>query len=66
MVIPGTAKISHLNENVRADVIELDRPTLQRLNGAIDDLRLRGNRYSEATRAEVDSEEWPNDGSEFH
>lgn len=64
VVIPGTAKISHLNENVRADAIELDRPTLQRLNGAIDGLRLRGNRYSEATRAEVDSEEWSNDGSD--
>jgi aryl-alcohol dehydrogenase-like predicted oxidoreductase len=64
VVIPGTATISHLEENLRAAAIELDTPTLQRFNDVIDALRLRGNRYSEATRAEVDSEEWPNDGSE--
>ena len=56
LTIPGTTNLSHLEENVGADVQALDEP----LRAALDDLfapgRLQGARYNAATQAEVDSE----------
>ena len=63
LVIPGTSQVSHLEENVAADAIRLDGSSLARLNRLVHSFQPKGNRYSAATRAEVDSEEWPDGAS---
>ena len=57
--IPGTTRLDHLEENVRATEIVLDRKTIDRLNALINPRTVSGARYSAATQAEIDTEEIP-------
>jgi aryl-alcohol dehydrogenase-like predicted oxidoreductase len=56
LVIPGTTQDSHLRENLRAGSIELDEADLRKLDEVVDAIRPVGNRYSDATQAEIDTE----------
>jgi hypothetical protein len=56
-VIPGTTSIAHLEEDVAADAVHLDRDTLDRLDALINPLTVSGPRYNDAVQAEIDTEE---------
>ena len=55
--IPGTTRLDHLEENVGATAIQLDRHTIDRLDGLINPRTVSGARYNAATQAEIDTEE---------
>ena len=56
--IPGTTQIAHLEENVAAAELALDADLVARLGALINQRTVHGHRYSEATRAEIDSEDF--------
>jgi len=57
--IPGTTRLDHLEENVGATELQLDRKTLDRLNELINPRMVSGARYNAATQTEIDTEEIP-------
>jgi aryl-alcohol dehydrogenase-like predicted oxidoreductase len=57
--IPGTTRVDHLRENVAAMDIALDASTIARLDALINPRTVVGPRYSAATQAEIDTEEFP-------
>jgi len=57
--IPGTTRLDHLEENVGATELQLDRKTLDRLNELINPRTVSGARYNAATQTEIDTEEIP-------
>jgi aryl-alcohol dehydrogenase-like predicted oxidoreductase len=63
LVIPGTTRESHLRENTQAASLGLDQAAHQRLQAIVDAIRLEGNRYSDATQAEVDTERMPSEAT---
>lgn len=54
--IPGTTKVDHLCENLGAADVRLDRGLLERLDALINEKTVSGNRYSEQSNREVDTE----------
>ena len=56
LLIPGTTRIAHLEENLGALDVKLSPDTMQRLDLLINDRTIRGARYNEATQAEIDTE----------
>jgi aryl-alcohol dehydrogenase-like predicted oxidoreductase len=57
IVIPGTTKMTHLEENCAADTIRLDAATLAQLDELLPPGRTFGARYPPATQVENDTEE---------
>ena len=57
IVIPGTTKVTHLEENCGADAIRLDAATLVQLDALLPPGRASGARYPPATQVENDTEE---------
>ena len=57
IVIPGTTKVTHLEENCGADAIRLDAATLAQLDAVLPQGRASGARYPPATQVENDTEE---------
>jgi aryl-alcohol dehydrogenase-like predicted oxidoreductase len=57
IVIPGTTKATHLEENCGADAIRLDAATLAELDALLPPGRASGARYPPATQVENDTEE---------
>ncbi len=55
--IPGTSKISHLEENAEADQIELSPEVMEELQILINPTTVTGPRYSPAMQASIDTEE---------
>jgi aryl-alcohol dehydrogenase-like predicted oxidoreductase len=55
--IPGTTSVEHLRENLAAVDVKLDADLLARLDALINESTVTGNRYSEQSRNEVDTEE---------
>src|SRR5688572_27354586 len=55
--IPGTTRLDHLEENVRATEVRLDTATIDRLNALINPRTVSGARYNAATQKEIDTEE---------
>ena len=55
--IPGTTRMDHLEENLQAVNIRLDRSTIDRLNALINPRTVAGPRYNAATLPEIDTEE---------
>jgi hypothetical protein len=51
--------VEHLRENLAATDVKLDAGLLARLDGLINESTVTGNRYSEQSRGEVDTEEFP-------
>jgi aryl-alcohol dehydrogenase-like predicted oxidoreductase len=59
LVIPGTAKLSHLRENIAADQIQLSAQSLQQIDDILDGIQVFGNRYNAVSQLEVDTEQYP-------
>lgn len=58
VALPGTTRIAHLEENLGAHATVLDAGVLQRLDALISRGSVSGARYSDATQAEIDTEEF--------
>jgi len=58
IVIPGTTKVAHLEENCGADAIRLDPATLAELDALLQPESIAGARYPPATQAENDTEDF--------
>ena len=56
--IPGTTSVEHLRENLGAADVKLDAGLLARLDALVNESTVTGNRYSEQSRGEVDTEEF--------
>ena len=54
--LPGTGNVDHLLENNRADGVRLSADVMQRLEALINPQTVSGNRYSEQSNREVDTE----------
>ncbi len=54
--IPGTTSIPHMEENFAAGDLKLDEELIKELDGHINQNTIMGERYNEATMAEIDSE----------
>jgi aryl-alcohol dehydrogenase-like predicted oxidoreductase len=54
--IPGTTRVDHLTEDLAAADVKLDAGLLQRLESLINEKTVAGNRYSEQSSREVDTE----------
>ncbi len=59
LAIPGTTQLSHLQENIDAGDLQLNEEAQKRLDAVVESIQPAGNRYSLATQAEIDTEEWP-------
>jgi len=59
LVIPGTANLSHLRENVAADQIQLSAQNLQEIDEILQSIPVIGNRYNAVSQSEVDTEQYP-------
>jgi aryl-alcohol dehydrogenase-like predicted oxidoreductase len=57
--IPGTTSIAHLEENIAAAAITLDRRLQAQADALINARTVTGPRYAPATQAEIDTEEIP-------
>jgi aryl-alcohol dehydrogenase-like predicted oxidoreductase len=55
--IPGTTRRDHLEENLRAQDVQLTPDAIARLNALINPKTVAGARYSAAVQAEIDTEE---------
>ncbi|MEN9688807.1 MAG: hypothetical protein RI998_804 [Pseudomonadota bacterium] len=56
VTIPGTSRVAHLKENMAASLIHLSADVLARLNHAINQDKVSGNRYNAQASSEVDTE----------
>lgn len=56
VTIPGTSSIAHLKDNMGALKVSLSSDVLHRLDKAINQHNVRGNRYNEQASSEVDTE----------
>jgi aryl-alcohol dehydrogenase-like predicted oxidoreductase len=56
--IPGTTSLAHLEDNVAAASIALRPEIIVRIEGLINENTISGGRYSAATQAEIDAEEF--------
>ena len=56
--IPGTTSVEHLREDLAAADVKLAPDLLARLDAQINEQHRHGNRYSEQSRGEVDTEEF--------
>jgi hypothetical protein len=57
--IPGTTSVFHLAENVASAAVSLTPELLARVDATINRHTVSGPRYSAATQAEIDTEEFP-------
>jgi hypothetical protein len=55
--IPGTTRPDHLEENVEATNVRLDRATLDQLEAVVNPRTVAGPRYNSSTLPEIDTEE---------
>lgn len=54
--IPGTTSVEHLREDLAAADVQLSQPTIDRLEALINQHTVAGNRYSDQSNREVDTE----------
>jgi aryl-alcohol dehydrogenase-like predicted oxidoreductase len=57
--IPGTTSVAHLEENLHAASFDIDPALAARVDALINPSTVSGPRYSAATLAEIDTEEFP-------
>jgi aryl-alcohol dehydrogenase-like predicted oxidoreductase len=57
--IPGTTRLDHLEENLKAADFRLDKVVQDRMTALFAPDRVHGARYGAMTQAEIDTEEWP-------
>ncbi|EAR08613.1 aldo/keto reductase [Reinekea blandensis] len=56
VAIPGTTRLSHLQDNFEATGVTLSDLQWQRLDKAINDQQVYGRRYNDAAQADIDTE----------
>lgn len=56
--IPGTTSLAHLKENFAAAELTLSSSVVEELDNLINEKTVSGNRYPDATQAEIDTEEF--------
>ena len=56
IAIPGTTSVTHLQEDLAAAEVQLDAGLIARLEALINEKTVAGNRYSEQSNREVDTE----------
>jgi aryl-alcohol dehydrogenase-like predicted oxidoreductase len=56
IAIPGTTSVAHLREDLAAADVSLDAKLVARLEALINEKTVAGNRYSEQSNREVDTE----------
>jgi aryl-alcohol dehydrogenase-like predicted oxidoreductase len=56
IALPGTTRNAHLEDNLRAAAVSLAPDAAARLDALINQHTISGNRYSAATQAEIDTE----------
>jgi aryl-alcohol dehydrogenase-like predicted oxidoreductase len=56
LAIPGTTRLSHLDENTEAAFVELDESMVSRLDSLFGPRALTGARYNSVTQLEIDTE----------
>jgi aryl-alcohol dehydrogenase-like predicted oxidoreductase len=56
--IPGTTRVDHLQEDLAAVDVQLSPELIGQAEALINEQSVRGNRYSEQSRGEVDTEEF--------
>jgi aryl-alcohol dehydrogenase-like predicted oxidoreductase len=56
VAIPGTTRVEHLHENLAAAEVKLDGALVERLEALINEKTVAGDRYSEQSNREVDTE----------
>jgi aryl-alcohol dehydrogenase-like predicted oxidoreductase len=56
--IPGTTSVAHLQEDLKSAEVQLDPGLVARVETLINQKTVSGHRYSEQSRAEVDTEEF--------
>jgi aryl-alcohol dehydrogenase-like predicted oxidoreductase len=56
--IPGTTQVAHLQEDLGASAVRPAPTVVERVEALINQRTVRGHRYSEQSRAEVDTEEF--------
>jgi aryl-alcohol dehydrogenase-like predicted oxidoreductase len=54
--IPGTTRVEHLQEDLAAADVRLGADLIRRLDGLVNEKTVSGDRYSEQSRREVDTE----------
>jgi aryl-alcohol dehydrogenase-like predicted oxidoreductase len=57
--IPGTTRIEHLEENLGAVSVKLSAALIKRVDALINQNKVSGTRYVEATQREIDTETFP-------
>jgi aryl-alcohol dehydrogenase-like predicted oxidoreductase len=57
VTIPGTTQVAHMQDNFTASHIQLDARSINAVEAILDKARIKGNRYNEQARSEVDTEE---------
>jgi len=55
--IPGTTRLDHLEENARAEQVQLSPAAIAKLNEAINPSTVSGARYNPTVQQEIDTEE---------
>lgn len=58
IVLPGTTRIAHLEDDLAATRLQLSDEVMQRLEQRVNPQRVVGGRYNAATQQEVDTEEF--------
>jgi aryl-alcohol dehydrogenase-like predicted oxidoreductase len=61
LVIPGTTRLAHLRENMAADALRLSPALIAKAEALFGPGRVVGGRYSAASQAEVDTEQFTQD-----
>jgi aryl-alcohol dehydrogenase-like predicted oxidoreductase len=56
--IPGTAREDHVRENMGAAAVRLSADLISRMEALVNEGTVRGNRYNDQSRREVDTEEF--------
>jgi aryl-alcohol dehydrogenase-like predicted oxidoreductase len=57
IAIPGTTQVAHMQDNFIASHIQLDARSINAVEALLDKALVKGNRYNEQARSEVDTEE---------
>jgi aryl-alcohol dehydrogenase-like predicted oxidoreductase len=57
--IPGTTRLDHLEDNLKAAELELDYALLDEMAALFAPGKVHGARYNATAQAEIDTEEWP-------
>lgn len=58
IVLPGTTRLEHLDEDLAATRLQLSDEVMQRLEGLVNPQTVAGGRYNAATQREVDTEDF--------